>query len=135
MEALELEPELTEAPHRSRRGSWRRSRDLDNLALAREAHACTHTTFSPNIVHGGIKINVIPDRVEIDVDIRALPGMSRDEVDAMMREALGDLAPRVTIEHGRGPAGLAESPRHPAGGRDRAGDLAADAGQPRGARR
>ena len=50
-------------------------RGLDNLALAREAHACTHTTFSPNVVHGGIKMNVIPDRVEIDVDIRALPGV------------------------------------------------------------
>ena len=64
-------------------------RDLDNLALAREAHACTHTTFSPNIAHGGTKVNVIPDRVDIDVDIRSLPGIEPHEVEAMIKEALG----------------------------------------------
>ena len=72
--------------------------DLDDLALAREAHACTHTTFSPNIAHGGTKVNVIPDRVDIDVDIRSLPGIESHEVEAMIKEALGPLASRVTIE-------------------------------------
>ena len=74
IDALELAPGLTEAltdPDRV----WETARDLDNLALAREAHACTHTTFSPNIAHGGTKVNVIPDRVDIDVDIRSLPGI------------------------------------------------------------
>jgi acetylornithine deacetylase/succinyl-diaminopimelate desuccinylase-like protein len=66
--------------------------------FARLAHACTHTTFSPNIAHGGLKVNVVPDRVEIDVDIRALPGVSPADVDAMLEEAIGDLAPRVTVE-------------------------------------
>ena len=32
---------------------WKAARDMDNLTLAREAHACTHTTFSPNVAHGG----------------------------------------------------------------------------------
>jgi acetylornithine deacetylase/succinyl-diaminopimelate desuccinylase-like protein len=77
---------------------WEAARDLDNLALAREAHACTHTTFSPNIAHGGTKVNVIPDRVDIDVDIRSVPGIETDEVEAMIKEALGTLADRVTIE-------------------------------------
>jgi acetylornithine deacetylase/succinyl-diaminopimelate desuccinylase-like protein len=72
--------------------------DLDNLALAREAHACTHTTFSPNIAHGGTKVNVSPDRVDIDVDIRWLPGIESHEVEAMIKEALGPLASRVTID-------------------------------------
>jgi acetylornithine deacetylase/succinyl-diaminopimelate desuccinylase-like protein len=97
IEALDLEPGLTEAltdPERV----WETARDLDNLALAREAHACTHTTFSPNIAHGGTKVNVIPDRVDIDVDIRSLPGIESHEVEAMIRDALGDLAARVTIE-------------------------------------
>jgi acetylornithine deacetylase/succinyl-diaminopimelate desuccinylase-like protein len=97
VEALDLEPGLTEAltdPERV----WEAAHDLDNLALAREAHACTHTTFSPNIVHGGTKVNVIPDRVLVDVDIRSLPGIEQHEVEAMIREALGDLASRVTIE-------------------------------------
>ena len=97
VEALDLEPGLTDAltdPDRV----WETARDLDNLALAREAHACTHTTFSPNVAHGGTKVNVIPDRVDIDVDIRSLPGIEQPEVEAMIVEALGDLASRVTIE-------------------------------------
>ena len=97
VEALDLPPGLTEAltdPERV----WETARDLDNLALAREAHACTHTTFSPNIAHGGTKVNVIPDRVELDVDIRSLPGTEQHEVEAMIVEALGNLADRVTIE-------------------------------------
>ena len=97
VEALQLEPGLTEAltdPDRV----YDAVCDLDNLALAREAHACTHTTFSPNIAHGGTKVNVIPDRVDLDVDIRSLPGIEQHEVEAMIREALGDLAARVTIE-------------------------------------
>jgi acetylornithine deacetylase/succinyl-diaminopimelate desuccinylase-like protein len=97
VESLQLEPGLTEAltdPDRV----YDAICDLDNLALAREAHACTHTTFSPNIAHGGTKINVIPDRVDLDVDIRSLPGVEPHEVEAMIREALGDLASRVTIE-------------------------------------
>jgi acetylornithine deacetylase/succinyl-diaminopimelate desuccinylase-like protein len=97
VEALELEPGLTDAltdPERV----WETARDLDNLALAREAHACTHTTFSPNIAHGGTKVNVIPDRVDLDVDIRSLPGTDSHEVEAMIKEALGNLADRVTIE-------------------------------------
>jgi len=78
---------------------------LEPLGLARMAHACTHTTFAPNVVTGGSKINVIADRVAIDVDVRALPGVSPLEVDAMLKEALGDLASRVDIEAPRGQEG------------------------------
>ncbi|MDQ6782113.1 MAG: M20/M25/M40 family metallo-hydrolase [Actinomycetota bacterium] len=66
-------------------------------ALARQAHACTHTTFAPTVAHGGVKTNVIPDRVDLDVDIRTLPGQTGPEVRAMLVDALGDLAERVTI--------------------------------------
>jgi acetylornithine deacetylase/succinyl-diaminopimelate desuccinylase-like protein len=43
-------------------------------------------------------VNVVPDRVEIEIDVRALPGVSSKEVDAMLAEAIGDLAPRVEVE-------------------------------------
>ena len=97
VEALELELGLTDALTDPAR-VYETVRDWDNLTLAREAHACTHTTFSPNIAHGGTKVNVIPDRVDIDVDIRSLPGVEQHEVEAMLKEAMGDLADRVTIE-------------------------------------
>src|SRR5262247_767627 len=95
--ALGLDPDLTADlidPDRV----WKAARDMDNVTLAREAHACTHTTFSPNVVRGGTKVNVIPDTVEIQVDIRALPGITSEEVEAMLKEAMGDLADRVTID-------------------------------------
>ncbi|HET6811302.1 MAG TPA: M20/M25/M40 family metallo-hydrolase [Acidimicrobiales bacterium] len=71
---------------------------LPMLGLARQAHACTHTTFAPTIMHGGTKTNVIPDRVELEVDIRTLPGQTAGDVRAMLEEALGDLAGSVQIE-------------------------------------
>jgi len=60
-------------------------------------HACTHTTVSPNVVHGGVKTNVIPDVVELDVDIRTLPGETADDVSVHLRAALGQLADQVEI--------------------------------------
>ena len=65
--------------------------------IARMCHAETHTTISPNVVHGGQKTNTIPDVVDLDVDIRTVPGTTRDDVDAMLRDALGDLYDQVDI--------------------------------------
>jgi acetylornithine deacetylase/succinyl-diaminopimelate desuccinylase-like protein len=72
------------------------------LGMARIAHACTHTTFAPTVMHGGTKTNVIPDFVELD--IRTLPGQTGDEVRAMLREALGDLADAVELESNDDPS-------------------------------
>jgi acetylornithine deacetylase/succinyl-diaminopimelate desuccinylase-like protein len=68
------------------------------LGMARQFHACTHTTFAPTVAHGGTKINVIPDTVDLEVDIRTLPGQADEEVAALLAEALGDLAQRVDVE-------------------------------------
>jgi acetylornithine deacetylase/succinyl-diaminopimelate desuccinylase-like protein len=68
------------------------------VGMARQFHACTHTTLAPTMIRGGSKINVIPDRVSLDVDVRTLPGQSDVEVQALIQEALGDLAAEVTIE-------------------------------------
>jgi acetylornithine deacetylase/succinyl-diaminopimelate desuccinylase-like protein len=67
------------------------------LGMARQFHACTHTTMAPTVVHGGTKINTIPDVVDLDVDIRTLPGQTGEEVHALVVEALGDLAGDVEI--------------------------------------
>ena len=61
-------------------------------------HACCHTTFSCNVVEGRMKTNVIPDRVELGVDVRTLPGEGAADVDAHLRSALGDLYETLDIE-------------------------------------
>ena len=72
---------------------------LPSAAAAAHLHACTHTTFSPNLIDGGVmKANVIPDSITLDVDVRTLPGDGTDEVTAHLRAALGDLADHVEIE-------------------------------------
>ncbi len=66
--------------------------DLPDPGSQRFLHACTHTTFSPNVVGtvGRPKTNVIPDVVDLDVDIRTMPGDTTEEVEAHLRTALGD---------------------------------------------
>lgn len=67
------------------------------VGMARQAHACTHTTFAPTIIHGGTKTNVIPDEVTIDVDIRTLPGQDAADITRMLDDAIGDLLPMVEV--------------------------------------
>jgi acetylornithine deacetylase/succinyl-diaminopimelate desuccinylase-like protein len=74
------------------------------LGLGRQVYSCTHTTFAPTVLHGGTKTNVIPDFVELEVDIRTLPGQTADEVNEQLRDALGDLADRVEIESNDDPS-------------------------------
>ncbi len=74
------------------------------LGMSRLVHACTHTTFAPTVMHAGTKTNVIPDLVELEVDIRTLPGQDGASARAMLEEALGDLADRVEIESNDDPA-------------------------------
>jgi acetylornithine deacetylase/succinyl-diaminopimelate desuccinylase-like protein len=68
------------------------------LGLSRVVYSSTHTTFAPTVIHGGTKTNVIPDQVDIQVDIRTLPGETEEDVHHHLREALGDLYPTVEIE-------------------------------------
>lgn len=69
----------------------------DDVGLVRTIHALTHTTITPTVVHSGAKTNVIPDRAEVDLDIRVLPGESQEAVLGGIERALGDLARRVEI--------------------------------------
>ena len=78
---------------------------LDSLPRASAGphlHACTHTTFSCNTISTAndtpFKTNVIPDSIEIGVDIRTMPGETAADVEAHLRTALGDLWDRVEVE-------------------------------------
>jgi acetylornithine deacetylase/succinyl-diaminopimelate desuccinylase-like protein len=57
--------------------------------------ALTRLTISPNVVHGGTRVNVVPDRCEALVDVRLLPGQTKEEVEALLREVAG---PEVEAE-------------------------------------
>jgi acetylornithine deacetylase/succinyl-diaminopimelate desuccinylase-like protein len=73
--------------------------EMPNRGSAAYLHACTHTTFSANLIDGGrMKANVIPDSVEIQVDIRTLPGEDDAAVQHHLDEALGDMADQVDVE-------------------------------------
>ena len=80
------------------------------VGAARMLHACSHTTISPNVIHGGQKTNTIPDVVEIDVDIRTVPGETDDTADEYLRSAIGDLADRVEISRLQGNSVSTRSP-------------------------
>jgi acetylornithine deacetylase/succinyl-diaminopimelate desuccinylase-like protein len=71
---------------------------LPDAGIARQLHACSHTTFSCNVMAGGAKTNVIPDQVDLEVDVRMLPGDDRAAIDRHLHEALGDLAHDVEID-------------------------------------
>jgi acetylornithine deacetylase/succinyl-diaminopimelate desuccinylase-like protein len=106
IEGMHLEPELSAALLDS--DAFSDALAELPLGIARHWHACTHTTFAPTVARGGTKTNVIPDRVDLEVDIRTLPGQSGADATAMLREALGDLADAVEIESNADPA--TESP-------------------------
>jgi len=73
--------------------------------MPKDGHAghlwsCSHTTFSPNLVATDhvMKTNVIPDQVDINVDIRTMPGEDADAVQEHLDAALGELADQVEVE-------------------------------------
>ena len=72
--------------------------ELPDRRRARGLHSCCHTTFSPNVIHGGVKTNVIPDEVYVEVDIRTLPGETKADVETHLRAALGDLYDELGVE-------------------------------------
>ena len=75
-------------------------RSMSKAGAASHLWSCCHTTFSPNLVSSDLpmKTNVIPDQVDINVDIRTMPGDDADAVQAHLNAALGDLADQVEVE-------------------------------------
>jgi acetylornithine deacetylase/succinyl-diaminopimelate desuccinylase-like protein len=95
---LGLDPQLAAALTDPDRVDWA----LDQLAasdpaLAAYAHACTHLTVSPNVLSAGLKANVIPDQAHAEIDLRALPGMDRSDVDQYLRKTMGSAGDRIEL--------------------------------------
>jgi len=53
--------------------------------------AVTRMTISPDVIHGGIKTNIVPDSCEAQVDIRILPGQDWEYVINELKEILEDV--------------------------------------------
>jgi acetylornithine deacetylase/succinyl-diaminopimelate desuccinylase-like protein len=66
---------------------------------ARAVRALLRDTISPNVVHAGVKYNVIPGEAVIEVDCRLLPGTSEEKMRAMLVERIGpELAAVCDVE-------------------------------------
>ena len=66
--------------------------------LAAFAHAISHVTVAQTVARSGGPINVMPSHATLELDVRTLPGVDDDDVDAAIVAALGDLTEHVTIE-------------------------------------
>jgi acetylornithine deacetylase/succinyl-diaminopimelate desuccinylase-like protein len=71
---------------------------VDDPLFARYAHAVTHLTVSPNVLHAGVKSNVIASQASSNIDIRGLPGTDRSFVDSHLFKAMGSARDDVDIE-------------------------------------
>ncbi|HKG58085.1 MAG TPA: M20/M25/M40 family metallo-hydrolase [Candidatus Limnocylindrales bacterium] len=66
---------------------------------ARALRALLRDTISPDVIHAGVKYNVIPGLAELHVDCRVLPGTTEPDIRAEILRRLGpDLAPRCDVE-------------------------------------
>ena len=70
--------------------------ELKNKNLAAYLSAITRMTVSPNVIHGGVKTNIVPDSCEADIDIRVLPGQDKDYVIEQLRQIIGSAEMVIT---------------------------------------
>jgi len=64
---------------------------LRSVPLEKEHSLLGKPTLSIGTIQGGTKINVVPDRCEIEVDRRMLPGEKKEEALRQMKETLDSL--------------------------------------------
>lgn len=76
---------------------------LDEMGeRGRQFDAILHNTASPNIVRGGDKINVIPGQVEIEIDLRIVPGFDPGDAMDEIRDLIGEWGEVELIRHSAG---------------------------------
>ena len=77
-------------------------RAIDSLCdpmYARALRALIRDTLSPDVIHAGVKYNVIPGDAIVEVDYRVLPGTTEADARAEVERRIGpDLLPACTIE-------------------------------------
>jgi acetylornithine deacetylase/succinyl-diaminopimelate desuccinylase-like protein len=63
-----------------------------------------HNTVAATVVRGGEKINVIPDEVSVELDVRLLPGSSPEQAFAELRALSGVELELEVVRHDHAPA-------------------------------
>jgi acetylornithine deacetylase/succinyl-diaminopimelate desuccinylase-like protein len=71
------------------------------LAHDPELHAMLRTTVSPTMLQSGLKVNVIPNTAEAQIDVRRLPTETREEIEARFRKVINDPAIQISPEPGQ----------------------------------
>jgi acetylornithine deacetylase/succinyl-diaminopimelate desuccinylase-like protein len=69
-----------------------------DASQARALHALLRDTISPNVVHAGVKYNVIPGEALVELDCRVLPGTTEPDIRAQVLDRLGDLAAVCSLD-------------------------------------
>lgn len=76
---------------------------LDEMGdLGRQFDAILHNTASPNVVRGGDKINVVPGQVEIEIDVRIVPGFDPGAALEEIRDLVGEWGEVELVRHSAG---------------------------------
>ncbi len=76
---------------------------IDELGdLGRRFDAILHNTASPNIVQGGDKINVIPGQMELQIDMRTVPGFDSEQAMQEIRDLIGEWGEVELVRHSAG---------------------------------
>jgi acetylornithine deacetylase/succinyl-diaminopimelate desuccinylase-like protein len=63
---------------------------VDDPVLRRSLDAMLRDTVTPNVIHVGTKMNVVPGRGEAEVDVRTLPGTDQAAFLAHLQEVAGE---------------------------------------------
>ena len=73
--------------------------ELKDRIFAGYLTAITRMTVSPNLVHGGTKVNIVPDSCEAEVDIRVMPGQDKEYIVNELGQAIDDAAVEIIGYH------------------------------------
>jgi acetylornithine deacetylase/succinyl-diaminopimelate desuccinylase-like protein len=86
---------LSEVVEMAERGDDQAARDalaaaVEDHVLRRSLDAMLRDTVTPNVIHVGRKMNVVPGIGEAEVDVRTLPGTDQAEFLEHLQEVVGD---------------------------------------------
>jgi acetylornithine deacetylase/succinyl-diaminopimelate desuccinylase-like protein len=65
---------------------------VSDTTLRRSLAAMLRDTVTPNVIHAGKKVNVIPGAGEAEIDVRTLPGTDQQALLAELQRIVGELA-------------------------------------------